>query len=47
MAQMAHTDASLAREIYSKVMERKRDTGARMDALIRGPGFGTKRHKWH
>jgi integrase len=37
MAQMGHTDASLALEIYSKVMERKRDTGARMDALIRGP----------
>ena len=27
MAQMGHTDASLALEIYSKVMERKRDTG--------------------
>jgi hypothetical protein len=23
-------------EVYTKVMERKRDTGARMDALIRG-----------
>jgi integrase len=37
MAQMGHTDAALALEIYSKVMERKRDTGARMDALVRGP----------
>jgi integrase len=36
MAQMGHTDAGLALEIYTKVMERKRDTGARMDALIRG-----------
>jgi len=36
MAQMGHTDASLALEIYTKVMERKRDTGARMDALVRG-----------
>jgi integrase len=36
MAQMGHTDASLALEVYSKVMERKRDTGARMDALVRG-----------
>ena len=36
MAQMGHTSASLALEIYSKVMDRKRDTGARMDALIRG-----------
>ena len=33
---MYHYDASLALEVYSKVMERKRDTGARMDALIRG-----------
>ncbi len=37
MQQMGHTDAPLALEIYSKVMERKRDTGERMDALIRGP----------
>lgn len=36
MAQMGHTDASLALEVYSKVMERKRDTGERMDALVRG-----------
>ena len=36
MAQMGHTDASLALEIYSKVMDRKRDTGERMDALVRG-----------
>ena len=36
MAQMGHTDASLALEIYSKVMERKRDTGERMDALVKG-----------
>jgi hypothetical protein len=36
MAQMGHTDASLALEIYSKAMERKRDTGARIDALVKG-----------
>lgn len=36
MAQMGHSDASLALEIYTKVMERTRDTGARMDALVRG-----------
>jgi len=36
MAQMGHSDASLALEVYTKVMERKRDTGIRMDALIRG-----------
>jgi hypothetical protein len=37
MAQMGHTDASLALEIYSKVMERKRDTGARMERAERPP----------
>jgi hypothetical protein len=36
MSQMAHTDASLALEVYSKVIERKRDTGERMDAPVRG-----------
>jgi integrase len=36
MAQMGHTDASLALEIYTKVMERKRDTGERMDAPVKG-----------
>jgi integrase len=35
MAQIGHRDASLALEIYTKVMERERDTGARMDALVR------------
>jgi integrase len=35
MSQMGHASASLALEIYSKVMERKRDTGERMDALLR------------
>jgi len=43
MAQMGHTDASLALEVYSKVMERKRDTGARMDALVRGADWDVKR----
>ena len=36
MAHMGHTDASLALEVYAKVMERKRDTGERMDALVKG-----------
>jgi integrase len=36
MAQMGHTSSALALEMYAKVMERKRDTGERMDALIRG-----------
>ena len=33
---MGHESAALALEVYSKVMERKRDTGERMDALVRG-----------
>jgi integrase len=36
MGQMGHTDPALALEVYTKVMERKRDTGERMDALLRG-----------
>ena len=36
MQQMGHESSGLALEIYTKVMERKRDTGAQMDALIRG-----------
>jgi integrase len=36
MSQMGHTDPALALEIYTKVMERKRDVGERMDALVRG-----------
>jgi integrase len=35
MAQMGHTSSALALEVYAKKMERQRDTGARMDALIR------------
>jgi hypothetical protein len=33
---MGHGSAALAFEVYSKVMERKLDTGQRMDALVRG-----------
>jgi hypothetical protein len=35
MAQMGHEGGALALEVYSKVMERRRDTGERMDALVR------------
>ena len=35
MSQMGHTSSSLALEIYAKKMEVARDTGARMDALVR------------
>jgi integrase len=40
MAQMGHTDAAPALEIDSKFMERNRDTGERMDALLRGADWG-------
>jgi hypothetical protein len=36
MSQMGHTSSALALEVYSKLTKRKRDTGARMEALIRG-----------
>jgi integrase len=36
MDQMGHTRPDLALEIYAKKMERSRETGARMDALIKG-----------
>jgi integrase len=36
MSQMGHTSSALALEVYAKKMARSRDTGARMDALIRG-----------
>jgi integrase len=36
MAQMGHTSSALALEVYARKMERTRDTGERMDALVRG-----------
>lgn len=35
MAQMGHSSSALALEVYAR-MQRDRDTGARMDALVRG-----------
>jgi integrase len=35
MAQMGHASSALALEVYARKMERSRDTGARMDALVR------------
>lgn len=35
MAQMGHTSAALALEVYARKMERERETGARLDALVR------------
>jgi hypothetical protein len=45
MAQMGHTSSALALEVYARKMDRQRQTGARMDALIRGADWtqmGTK-----
>lgn len=45
MAQMGHESSALALEVYAKVMERKREVGARMDELVRGADWarmGTK-----
>jgi hypothetical protein len=45
MGQMGHESAGLALEVYAKVMERKRQTGARMDektALSLSPRWQTK-----
>jgi integrase len=36
MGQMGHSSASMALEVYSRMMSRDRDTGARLDALVRG-----------
>jgi hypothetical protein len=36
MSQMGHASSALALEVYAKKMELKRDTGERMDALVRG-----------
>jgi integrase len=39
MSQMGHTSSSLALEVYARKMDRKRDTGERMDALIRSANW--------
>jgi hypothetical protein len=36
MDQLGHRISALALDVYTRVMERRRNTGARMDALIRG-----------
>jgi len=41
MAMMGHTSSGLALEIYAKKMEVQRDTGQRMDALVRPDWNGT------
>ena len=45
MSQMGHTSSALALEVYTKVMERKRDTGARMERPHSGRPMGTNGHK--
>ena len=36
MNPMGHTSTSMALEVYSRMMSRDRDTGARLDALVQG-----------
>ncbi len=36
MGQKGHTSASMALEVYSRMISRDRDTGARLDALVKG-----------
>jgi integrase len=45
MSQMGHTSSALALEVYAKKMTRSRDTGTRMDALMRPAEWGEKAHK--
>jgi integrase len=40
MSQLGHTSAALSPEVYAKVVERSRDTGMRIDALLRAPDAG-------
>jgi integrase len=42
MAQMGHMSSALALEVYAKKMARSRDTGERMDALIRAADWAQK-----
>jgi integrase len=41
MNQMGHTSSSMALEGYARKMDRERDTGAKMDALIRPADWAT------
>lgn len=47
MSQMGHTSSALALEVYARKMAVRRDTGERMDALVRGAEWadlGTSAH---
>ena len=39
MGQMGHASAALALEVYAKTVSSKSDTGAALDALVRGPDW--------
>jgi len=39
---MGHTSSALALDVYAKKMERGRDTGVRMDALLQEPVWARK-----
>ena len=43
MAQMGHKSSKLALEVYAKRMNRDRDTGQGMDALVNGHSLGANR----
>ena len=36
MSQLGHVSAAMSLEVYARMMSRDRDTGARIDALVRG-----------
>ena len=42
MQQIGHKSSKLALEVYAKRMNRQRDTGSRMDALLNGHSMGTE-----
>jgi hypothetical protein len=37
MAMMGHRTSAMALDVYARKLDRDRDTGARLDALIKGP----------
>ena len=47
MSQMGHKSSKLALEVYAKRMQRDRDTGKRMDALVDWAQTGTNGNGHH
>ncbi len=46
MNQAGHRNPDVTLSIYAAVIERKRDSGARMDALIKGADWAEKASDW-